>query len=63
MTNKGNIAVGVGFILASACSFGLYFSKPNIPEAEVLASTAAYVQNYEEKVQVCLWNVLERHLM
>ncbi len=47
ITKRLGVVAGTCFAVASALNFVSYYSKPVIPEAELLKSTAAYVQRYE----------------
>jgi len=46
MARKLNLAAGILCGLASAANLGLYANRSNLPEAELLKSTAVYVQEY-----------------
>src|SRR3989344_4793673 len=44
---KLQLIAGMCFGIASALQFASYYGKPNINEADLLRSTATYIQQYE----------------
>jgi hypothetical protein len=47
MVKKLELAAGILFGVGSALRFTFYFSKPNMPEMDLLRCASAYVQQYD----------------